>query len=208
MSIADILANNARWAAEQTAGDPDFFRRLTGEQHPFMLYIGCSDSRVTAEEMMGLGPGEAFILRNIGNLAPALDPGATAVLTYAVAHLEVDHVVVCGHSLCVGIEAALQPKDLGPLNPWLRTIRDVYRTHAEELDAIADGETRMRRMVELNVVEQCSNVLKEAEEQRPFRERRLRVHGLVFDVSEGRIIDLEVDTDSEMETVSRIYSLD
>lgn len=208
MDPARILENNAAWAAGKLDEDPEYFALLTRGQSPAILYIGCSDSRVTAEEMMGVGPGEAFVLRNLANTASALDISAAVVISFAVTHLQVEHIVVCGHYLCAGIEAAMQPRDLGPLNPWLRTIRDVYRTHAEELDGISDRAMRLRRLVELNVREQCVNVLKMAEVQRAYRAGRLQVHGWVFDILHGRLIDTSVDIDGELARIARIYSLD
>lgn len=207
IGVKHILANNEAWAADRLAQDPHFFSRLSRGQDPSVLYIGCSDSRVAAEEMMGLGPGEAFVLRNIANTASALDVAASSVINYAVSHLEVDDVIVCGHYLCGGIEAAMRPRDLGPLNPWLRTIRDVYRTHAVELDAIEESESRLRRLVELNVEEQCINVLKFAEVQQAYRSRGLRVHGFVFDISRGRLFDIGLDLADTVERISQIYRL-
>lgn len=177
-------------------------------QQPSVLYIGCSDSRVTAEEMMGLGPGEVFVLRNMANMVSALDIGAMSVIDYAVGQLGVSEIVVCGHYLCGGIATALEPKDLGVLNPWMRTIRDIYRIHADELDAISDRNDRVRRFVELNVREQCINVLKSAVVQRAFRHGEVGVQGWVFDVSTGLIKDLALDTAAEMDRLTRIYKLD
>lgn len=207
-SLATILENNREWARGRTEADPDFFSRMTRGQRPSILYIGCSDSRVTAEEMMGLGPGDVFVLRNMANMVSALDLGAMSVLEYAVGTLEVEDIIVCGHYHCGGIGAALQPKDLGLLNPWMRTIRDVYRLHASELDAIDDPERRIRRFVEINVREECINVLKSAVVQRAWRAGRLGVHAWVFDVATGLITDLELDTEAEMERLTRIYKLD
>jgi carbonic anhydrase len=208
MDVTRILEANAAWAIEQTRADPEFFTRLTEGQRPATLYIGCSDSRVTAEDMMGVGPGEVFVLRNIANMVSALDVGSLSVVAYAVTHLEVSDIVVCGHYLCGGIEAAMQPRDLGMLNHWLRTIRDIYRLHSEELDAISDRDARLRRLVELNVREQCINVLKTAEVQRAYRAGRLGIHGWVFDISQGRLIDLGIDVAAEVAKIAAIYRLD
>lgn len=208
MDVARILEANAAWATERSRADPEFFTRLTEGQRPATLYIGCSDSRVTAEDMMGVGPGEVFVLRNIANMVSALDVGSLSVVAYAVTHLEVSDIVVCGHYLCGGIEAAMQPRDLAMLNHWLRTIRDIYRLHSEELDAIADRDARLRRLVELNVREQCINVLKTAEVQRAYRAGRLGIHGWVFDISQGRLIDLGVDVAAEVAKIAAIYRLD
>ncbi len=208
MRLQEIFDNNKAWAASRLETDTDFFARLTDGQRPSILYIGCSDSRITAEEIMGLGPGEVFVLRNIANMVSALDISAMAVIDYAVGQLGVQDIVVCGHYQCGGVAAALQPKDVGVLNPWLRTIRDVYRLHSDELDAIEDEAARFRRFVELNVEEQCVNVLKSAVVQRAYREGRLGVHAWVFEVSSGLLEDLRLDVDAEMERLTRIYRLD
>jgi carbonic anhydrase len=208
MRLQEIFDNNKAWAASRLETDTDFFARLTDGQRPSILYIGCSDSRITAEEIMGLGPGEVFVLRNIANMVSALDISAMAVIDYAVGQLGVQDIVVCGHYQCGGVAAALQPKDVGVLNPWLRTIRDVYRLHSDELDAIEDEAARFRRFVELNVAEQCVNVLKSAVVQRAYREGRLGVHAWVFEVSSGLLEDLRLDVDAEMERLTRIYRLD
>jgi len=134
--------------------------------------------------------------------------GSLSVVAYAITHLEVSDIVVCGHYLCGGIEAAMQPRDLGMLNHWLRTIRDIYRLHGEELDAISDRDARLRRLVELNVREQCINVLKTAEVQRAYRAGRLGIHGWVFDISQGRLIDLGIDVAAEVAKIAAIYRLD
>ncbi|MFN4255552.1 MAG: carbonic anhydrase, partial [Saprospiraceae bacterium] len=155
-----IFENNRAWVAEKTATDADFFQKLAADQRPEFLYIGCSDSRVTAEDLMGLQPGEVFVHRNVANLVNATDLNVMAVINYAVRHLGVKHVVVCGHYNCGGVKAAMQPLDLGILNPWLRNIRDVYRLHREELNAIADEHARYNRLVELNVQELCIHVIK------------------------------------------------
>jgi carbonic anhydrase len=208
MDVTGILEANEAWAIERSRDDPEFFTRLTDGQRPATLYIGCSDSRVTAEDLMGVGPGEVFVLRNIANMVSALDVGSLSVVAYAVTHLEVSDIVVCGHYLCGGIEAAMEPRDLGMLNHWLRTIRDIYRLHSEELDAISDQDARLRRLVELNVREQCINVLKTAEVQRAYRAGRLGIHGWVFDISQGRLIDLGIDVAAEVARIAAIYRLD
>ena len=131
--------------------DSDYFDNLSKGQNPDILYIGCSDSRVTAEELMGVSPGDVFVHRNIANMVPNTDLSAMSVIDYAILHLQVIHIVVCGHYYCGGVKAAMQSKDLGILNPWLRNIRDVYRIHKEELNNIQDEEQRYKRLVELNV---------------------------------------------------------
>ncbi len=208
MDIRKIFASNERWAAQRRQADPGFFARLAAGQRPEILYIGCSDSRVTAEELMGVGPGVAFVHRNIANMVSNLDLSAHSVIHYAVEVLRVEHIVVCGHYECGGVKAAMESKDLGVLNPWLRNIRDVYRLHRAELRAMENEDERYRRLVELNVEEQCVNVLKSAEAQLAVRERRLAVHGWVFDVHTGLLRDLAVDIDAKLAAIREIYHLD
>lgn len=206
--IEKIFENNKKWVSEKLAIDEDYFSKLAEGQHPEFLYIGCSDSRVTAEEMMGLHPGEVFIHRNIANMVNSVDLSVMAVINYAVRHLKVNHVVVCGHYYCGGIKAAMQPADLGILNPWLRNIRDVYRLHKEELNLIPDENNRYNRLIELNVQEQCINLIKTAAVQQAYKERGLMVHGWVFDVHSGKLIDLKIDFKKELETIMEIYRLE
>ncbi len=207
MNIAKIFENNQKWVQEKLDLHPEYFEHLSRGQNPEVLYIGCSDSRVTAEELMGANPGEAFVLRNIANMVSNLDLSALSVINYAVKFLEVKHVIVCGHYYCGGIKAAMEPKNLGLLNPWLRSIRDVYRMHREELNAIMDEEQKYQRLVELNVQEQCINVLKIAEVQLAVINRGLTVHSWVFDVRSGKIIDLNFNLEKSLEGIREIYRL-
>ncbi len=203
-----IFENNKRWVADKKASDNDFFEHLSQGQNPEFLYIGCSDSRVTAEEMMGLDPGEVFVHRNIANVISNTDLNAMSVIEYAVAHLGVQHIVVCGHYFCGGVKAAMQASDLGLLNPWLRNIRDVYRLHRKELDAITDEEKRYKRLVELNVEEQCINVIKTAVVQKAYvKSGSPVVHGWVFDVGTGKLIDLNIDFQEKLKDIQSIYNL-
>lgn len=207
MEIAQIFKNNEEWIAKRLKEDPEYFDRLAEGQEPKYLYIGCSDSRVTAEAVMGAKPGEVFVHRNIANLAPNNDLNVLSVVVYAVKHLKVKHVVVCGHYECGGIKAAMKPDDLGILNPWLRNIRDVFRIHQKELEAIDSEPERYKRLVELNVQEQCLNLVKMKEVQKAMLERNLRVHGWVFDIASGRIIDLKIDFREIAEHLGDIYKL-
>lgn len=203
-----IFDNNRRWADKTRQADPDFFTRLAEGQHPEILYIGCSDSRVTAEDMTGMHPGDMFVHRNIANLVPNNDSSVEAVIEYAVNHLQVKHIVICGHYGCGGVKAAMQPRDLGILNPWLRNIRDVYRLHKQSLNAITDEEARYRRLTELNVQEQCVNVIKKACWQKSFLcQGYPTVHGWVFDISTGRLKDLQIDMESIAREIREIYDL-
>ena len=207
-SYKTIFENNRQWVEKKTGEDKDFFKKLVKEQNPDFLYIGCSDSRVTAEELMGLGPGDVFVHRNIANVVNTLDMSSTAVIQYAVEHLNVKHIVVCGHYDCGGVKAAMQAKDYGLLNPWLRTIRDVYRLHQQELDAIANADERYRRFVEINVIEQCFNVTKMAVVQESYLQYRTPlVHGWVFDIHSGELIDLNIDFEDFIQKIQRIYDL-
>ncbi len=208
MDIQQIFKNNQAWIKDKLNVDTHYFENLSKGQNPDILYIGCSDSRVSAEELMGVAPGEAFIHRNIANMVPNSDLSAMSVIEYAVKYLKVHHVVVCGHYYCGGVKAAMESQDLGILNPWLRNIRDVYRIHKEELNALTDEDSRYKRLVELNVQEQCVNVIKTAVVQRAFRERKFTVHGWVFDIHSGKLIDLKIDFNDILEHVMEIYHLD
>ena len=208
MNINQIFKNNEAWVNEKLGLDPDYFKNLSEGQKPEVLYIGCSDSRVTAEEIMGAKPGEAFILRNIANMVSNLDLSAMSVINYAVSHLKVNHIIVCGHYGCGGVKAAMQSQDLGILNPWLRNIRDVYRLHNQELNQLKTEEEKYRRLVELNVQEQCVNVIKTADVQIAYRNRNLTVHGWVMDMETGKLIDLKIDFEKVLKDIMEIYHLD
>ncbi len=207
INFEKIFSNNEAWIAEKLTKNPDYFHNLSKGQKPEILYIGCSDSRVTAEDLMGAGPGEVFIHRNIANMVISIDLNAMSVINYAVDHLKVNHVVVCGHYGCGGVKAAMQSADLGILNPWLRNIRDVYRIHQDELDAIKEEDQRYNRLIELNVQEQCLNLIKTAVIQRAYNERNLQVHGWVFDIYSGKIIDLKIDFPKLLQKIMEIYKI-
>jgi carbonic anhydrase len=203
-----IFENNKRWVASKKATDTDFFNKMAHSQKPDYLYIGCSDSRVPTNEIMGLEAGEVFVHRNIANLVPNTDLNVMGVINYAVEHLEVKHIIVCGHYNCGGVKAAMQPKDLGILNPWLRNIRDVYRLHMDELNAITDEHTRYNRLVELNTQEQCINVIKTAAVQKSYVARGYpTVHGWVYDLKNGMLKDLEIDFEGVLHEIQKIYDL-
>ncbi len=208
MDLKKVFENNKIWIADKLATNPNYFEEMGRGQSPELLYIGCSDSRVTAEDLMGLGPGDVFVHRNIANMVISIDLNAMSVINYAVDNLKVNHVVVCGHYGCGGVKAAMQSADLGILNPWLRNIRDVYRIHKEELNAIKDEEKRYDRLVELNVKEQCVNLIKTAAVQKANRDRNLKVHGWVFDIHTGQLIDLNIDFEGYLKNIMEIYHLD
>ncbi|MBD1260213.1 carbonic anhydrase [Maribacter polysiphoniae] len=208
MQIDNVFKNNENWIKEKLAISPDFFDELGKGQNPELLYIGCSDSRVTAEDLMGMGPGEVFVHRNIANMVISIDLNAMSVVNYAVDHLNVNHIVVCGHYGCGGVKAAMQSADLGILNPWLRNIRDVYRIHKDELKDIKDENEKYDRLVELNVQEQCVNLIKTAAVQKAYRDRNLKVYGWVFDIHTGKLIDLKIDFEGILHNIMEIYHLD
>jgi carbonic anhydrase len=207
MNIREIFANNKKWITEKLSTDADYFNKLVSGQKPEILYIGCSDSRVTAEELMGMQPGDVFVHRNIANMVPNSDLNVMSVISYAVSHLKVDHIVVCGHYYCGGVQAAMQSADMGILNPWLRNIRDVFRLHKNELNAIENEHERFNRLVELNVQEQCVNVIKTPDVQKAIKERNLTVHGWVFDVGTGTLKDLKIDFAKILEGIMEIYKI-
>lgn len=208
MNVDKIFKNNQKWIEKKLSDDENFFKNLGKGQNPELLYIGCSDSRATAEELMGMGPGEVFVHRNIANMVISTDLNVMSVVNYAVTHLKVNHVVVCGHYACGGVKAAMQSADLGILNPWLRNIRDVYRLHKNKLNSIQDEDKKYDRLVELNVQEQCVNLIKTAAIQKAYRDRGLKVYGWVFDVHTGKLIDLNIDFEGILNNIMEIYHLD
>ena len=208
MDLDQVFDNNEKWIKNKLKVKNNYFEELGKGQNPELLYIGCSDSRVTAEELMGAEPGEVFVHRNIANMVISIDLNVMSVVNYAVNHLKVNHIVVCGHYACGGVKAAMQSADLGILNPWLRNIRDVYRIHKKELNSIQDEEKKYDRLVELNVKEQCVNLIKTAAVQKAYRERGLKVHGWVFDVHTGKLIDLKINFEKYLKDIMEIYHLD
>jgi len=208
MDLSQIFRNNEKWISEKLAADADYFKTLADGQTPDILYIGCSDSRVTAEELMGASPGEVFVHRNIANSIVNTDLNSLSVIHYAVDHLKVNHIVVCGHYGCGGVKAAMQSTDLGILNPWLREIRDVYRLHKNEMKTIEDPHEKYDRLVELNVQEQCISLIKIASVQQANRNRNLQVHGWVFDIETGKLTDLNIDFDKILKDFVEIYKID
>jgi carbonic anhydrase len=188
-SYEKLLLENKAWASEKVNDDPDYFNRLAHIQNPEFLWIGCSDSRVPANEITGTQPGEIFVHRNIANMVVNTDVNLLSVLDYAVNHLKVKHVVVCGHYGCGGVKAAATQTDFKPvLNMWLRNIKDVYRLHREELNSIKDEENRIDRLVELNVREQVNNLAKTSIIQRAWKQNNAPdLHGWVYGLKDGII---------------------
>ncbi len=184
-----LLKNNKNWAEGKLSGDPDYFNRLSQLQTPEFLWIGCSDSRVPANEITGTDPGEIFVHRNVANLVINTDVNVLSVLDYAVNHLKVKHIIVCGHYGCGGIKAAITNHDFKPvLNMWLRNIKDVYRIHRSELDLLNDENRKADRLTELNVMEQVFNLAKTSIIQRAWKhEQRPDLHGWVYGLNNGLI---------------------
>lgn len=208
MNFEQIFKNNEKWVAEKLSKDPDYFKNLSKGQSPEYLYIGCSDSRVTAEDLMGVEPGQVFIHRNIANQVIPTDNNVTSVVQYAVEHLKVKHIIICGHYECGGVKAALHPSDLGQLNSWLQTLRDVRRLHKAELEGITDQQQLFDRLVELNVREQCMNIIKIDHVQRSWYKTGFpTIHGWVFDVRTGKLIDLGLQMEKEFMEIREIYDL-
>ena len=203
-SINKLLGENKAWAAGVTAADPEYFERLSHLQTPEFLWIGCSDSRVPADKITGTQPGEIFVHRNIANLVIHTDVNLLSVLDYAVRHLKVKHVIVCGHYGCGGIKAAMTNHDYQyVLNMWLRNIKDVYRLYDKELTAIADKEQRADRLTELNVKEQVMHLAKTSIIQRAWQqEKRPQLHGWVYGLKDGIIKPVfEMGPDSKMDPI-------
>jgi len=188
-----LKQNNRRWAERKVAADPDFFRRLERQQAPEYLWIGCADSRVPANEIVDLDPGELFVHRNVANLAPPQDANYLSVLQFAVEVLKVRHILVVGHYGCGGIAAAVDGKRRGLVDHWLHPIREVYREHRHELESIADQHRRLDRLCELNVIRQMHNVASDVFVQDAWaRSQPLSVHGWVYSLGNGLVTDLNV----------------
>lgn len=204
-----IFEANKEWAKKRCEDDPDFFTHLAEDQHPELLYIGCSDSRVHANEIMGLKPGEVFVHRNIANMVINTDLNALSVIYYGIEYLKVKYIIVCGHYNCGGIKAAMNFTDTGIISPWLRSIRDVYRLHKTELTAIKDVKERSNRFAELNVYEQCINVMKIKDVRDSYIQKGYpRVVGWVYDVYNGNLIDLNINVEKEFERIHNIFKED
>lgn len=205
---SQLFENNKTWIASMKAKDADFFKKLATDHTPEYLYIGCSDSRVPANDIIGLDPGEVFVHRNIANVVANNDLNVMAVIEYAVAYLGVQHIIVCGHYNCGGVQAAMKSKDMGIMNPWLRNIRDVYRLHQAELDGIKKEHDRYNKLVELNVQEQAINVIKTAVVQKSYLEKKFpTVHGWVFSLETGELIDLKINFTEKLKDIQKIYDL-
>ncbi|MBK8162650.1 MAG: carbonate dehydratase [Gammaproteobacteria bacterium] len=191
--LKDLFDNNKRWAQRMTRVDPDFFRHLTEQQTPEYLWIGCSDSRVPANEIVGLPPGELFVHRNVANIVIHTDINCLSVLQYAVDILRVKHIIVCGHYGCGGVKAALEDQAHGLIDNWIHNVREIYEVHRERVDAEPEVARRLALMCELNVVEQAKKVYRTTIVQQALqRGQTLTIHGLIYDITDGILKDLEV----------------
>jgi carbonic anhydrase len=190
-----LFLSNRAWAAEKLSEDANYFENLAKDQRPEYLWIGCSDSRVPANEIIGAEPGELFVHRNIANMVVHTDLNLLSVLQYAVEYLEVKHIIVCGHTGCGGVKAALTNKDYGLLNKWLRNLKDVYRLHMDEVEAETNIDDKVNKLVEMNLIEQVGNVVKTSIVQKAWKQhKRPHVHGWVYEMETGllrTVIDVE-----------------
>lgn len=204
-----LFENNREWVESRISKDPQYFRRMAEAQEAKYLWIGCSDSRVPANEIVGLEPGELFVHRNVANLCPHTDFNCLSVLEYAVDLIKIEHVIVCGHYGCAGVKAAMEDHQLGLVDNWLRNIRDVYARDKEELEAIKDKKERYDRLVELNVMQQVLNICHTTIVQGAWnRGAPLWVHGWVYDMAKGKLKDLDccVSGIDQVENIYRIRS--
>ncbi len=203
-----MLENNKKWVTSKLEKDPDYFLKLSKGQQPPVLWIGCSDSRVPANEIIGAEPGEVFVHRNIANMVVHSDMNLLSVLDYAVNVLKVKHIIVCGHYGCGGVQAAMTNKHIGLIDNWIRHIKDVYRFHSSELNSIVDEAERFNRFVELNVVEQVLDLAKTSIVQGAWEKNQdLHVHGWVYDVADGLIKDLGISIKND-DSLADVYQLD
>jgi len=202
-----LLQNNRDWVEGCLQKDPDFFKKLANGQQPPLLWIGCSDSRVPANEIIGAAPGEVFVHRNIANMVVHTDMSMLSVLDYSVNVLKVQHIIVCGHYGCGGVKAAMSNDHIGLIDNWVRHIKDVYRLHQTELDDIKEDSGRFNRFVEINVKEQVLDLAKTSIVQTAWRrEQPLQIHGWVYDVADGLVKDLDVtiENNSQLEEVYKL----
>ncbi|WP_199609661.1 carbonate dehydratase [Flocculibacter collagenilyticus] len=203
--LDQLIQNNEKWIDKCTHDDPDFFKRLAGQQNPDYLWIGCSDSRVPANTIVGLEPGELFVHRNIANMVQQTDFNCLSVLQYAVEVLKVEHIIVCGHYGCGGVQAAIGNDEHGLVDNWLRQIKDTYHANQSEVDAMPTPEEKVNRMCELNVMEQVQNLAKTKVLQLAWqRGQKVSIHGLIYSIRNGKLNDLNV-TIKGIEQVDPVY---
>lgn len=203
MNYNEIFDYNKKWIAEKLDKDPDFFVKMSADQKPDYLFIGCSDSRADPEEIMGLDLGQVFVHRNIANIVNPIDLNVASVIQYGIENLGVKHIIVCGHYGCGGVKAAMEREGIGKNSPWLQIIKDIYRIHHSELESINDTEKRYDRLVELNVREQCENIFEMDCVKNQFAIKKYpAVHGWIYDMRTGRIIDLKIDYKTRFKSLS------
>ncbi|MBI2259926.1 MAG: carbonate dehydratase [Flavobacteriia bacterium] len=203
-----LIENNREWVRSKTENDPEFFSRLANGQKPPLLWIGCADSRVPANEVIGAQPGEVFVHRNIANMVVHSDMNMLSVLDFAVNALEIQHVIVCGHYGCGGVKAAMDNRSIGLIDNWIRHIKDVYRFHHKELDVIQDDKERFNRFVELNVIEQVHDLAKTSIVQNAWNKgQNLMLHGWVYDVKDGLVKDLNISLKNN-KSLAEVYQLE
>jgi carbonic anhydrase len=194
--LKQLFENNVKWADDIKAEDPHFFEKLAAQQSPDYLWVGCSDSRVPANDIVGLLPGELFVHRNVANVVEHTDLNFLSVLQYAVEVLQVEHIIVCGHYGCGGVKAAMDRKELGLIDNWLRSIKDTYQRNLERLNEVEDPQARLDLMCELNVMQQVANVTQTTIVQKAWhRGQKLAIHGLIYGISDGLLHDLKVSCD-------------
>ena len=205
--LGSLLDKNKQWASRIKAADPDFFIKLSKQQSPEYLWIGCSDSRVPANEIVNLLPGEIFVHRNIANLVIHTDLNCLSVIQYAVEVLKVKHIIVCGHYGCGSIKAAMDNREHGLIDNWLRNIKDVYRYHQDKIDALQDETARINSLCEFNVIEQVANICHTTIVQGAWKSgQELAVHGWIYSIEDGILRDLNVCITKSSE-ISRAYRL-
>jgi len=206
--LDELFSNNRQWAAKVTKEDPEFFTTLSKQQKPEYLWIGCADSRVPANQIVDLLPGEVFVHRNIANVVVHTDLNCLSVIQFAVDVLKVKHIMVVGHYGCGGIKAAMGTEEHGMIDNWLRHIKDVYRLHREELDGIENQQTRFDRMCELNVVEQVANVCQSSIVQNAWKiGQELHVHGWCYSIEDGHITDLKRTVSNAEESAQQLNTM-
>jgi len=208
--LKELFEKNEAWVEQKLAKDPEIFRKLSDGQKPNYLWIGCSDSRIPANEVVGLEPGELFVHRNVANIFPHTDFNALSVLQYGVEYLGVEHVIVCGHYGCAGVRAAMEDTQLGLVDNWLRNIRDIYSWEKKALEQIPDKEERYKRLVELNVLHQVMNICHTTIVQNTWADgKKLSIHGWIYDVSTGLLKDLDccISTLDQIEETYRTLKL-
>lgn len=201
MPFSKLLLHQKEWVQKKLMKDSSYFHKLSKGQNPMGLFIACSDSRITIEDMIGAKPGDIFSLRNISNVVSSDDLSGMSVIEYAMTQLEIPNIVICGHYGCGGIQAAMSDNNYGLLDPWLRKIKEVYTLHKEELDSILEVHERFDRLVELNVYEQCRNIMKVMSVQKALISGKTQIRGWVFDMKSGFIKDMEFDVERMLQEI-------